>query len=95
MTNVDIRALAKLSRLEVSDEEVERLEKEIPEIVSFVEVIQNAPVSGDENEVGLHNVMREDTNPHVGGTYSKRLLDAAPETKDGRFVVKQVISRKK
>jgi len=37
---IDVRALASLARLEVSDEELAKLEKEIPEILKFVETIQ-------------------------------------------------------
>ena len=95
MTDVDIAALAKLARLEVSEEERLRLSKEIPEILSFVEAIQKADISGVSAGHGLHNVMREDTNPHESGIYTDRLIDAAPEKKNNKIVVKQVISRKK
>lgn len=91
---VDVAALAKLAKLEVSADELARLEKEIPEILGFVETIQQ--VSGDvSTESPAHrNVMREDANPHEGGLYSKDLLDAAPAQKDDQIVVKQVISKK-
>jgi aspartyl/glutamyl-tRNA(Asn/Gln) amidotransferase C subunit len=91
---VDVTALAKLAKLEVSAEELARLEKEIPEILGFVETIQQ--VSGDAlAESPAHrNVMRDDIDPHEGGRYSKDLLDAAPAQKDDQIAVKQVISKK-
>ncbi len=92
---VDIGALAKLARLEVSDEELAKLEKEIPDILKFVETIQKANTGMEEDTPTLRNVMRADENPHESGVFSKELLEAAPEQKENRIVVKQVISRKK
>ena len=95
MTNVDVRALAKLARLEVSDEELEKLQKEIPTIVAFVEIIQKASVSDVRAKGQLRNVMRTDADPHESGTYTERLLEEAPVRENDRIAVKQVISRKK
>lgn len=92
---VDVRALAELARMEVSDADVAKLEGELPTILAFVDTIQK--VSGDAPKGDpLHrNIMREDENPHESGLYTKELLEAAPESKQGQLVVKQVISRKK
>ncbi|TSC61446.1 MAG: hypothetical protein Athens041674_763 [Parcubacteria group bacterium Athens0416_74] len=92
---VDIRSLAKLARLDVTDEEVAKLEAEIPSILDFVETIKNAPTSLSIATPALRNVMRPDENPHESGTYTKELLDAAPAKTGDRIAVKQVISRKK
>ncbi|MDO8561924.1 MAG: Asp-tRNA(Asn)/Glu-tRNA(Gln) amidotransferase subunit GatC [bacterium] len=43
---VDVRALARLARLEVSDEELAKLEREIPDILKFVETIQAVSAQG-------------------------------------------------
>jgi len=95
MTDVDITALAKLARLEVSDEEVAKLKTEIPGILAFVETIQNANTGVETKSPELRNVMRADENPHESGEYTERLLKAAPAQKDNRVLVKQVVSRKK
>ncbi len=92
---VDIAALAKLARLEVSDEELRRLKKEISAILAFVETIQKAKTGKEASTPALRNVMRPDENPHESGKYTKALLDAAPAVEKNRVVVKQVISRKK
>lgn len=94
-SKVDIVALAKLARLEVSDAEVAKLEKEIPEILKFVEAIQKADVSGISETKSLRNVMRADENPIETGKYTETLLAAAPSREGNRVAVKQVISRKK
>ena len=92
---VDIAALAKLARLEVSDAELKKLETEIPDILAFVETIRNADVSTEAKTDGLRNVMRADENPHESGKYTEVLLKAAPAREGNRVAVKQVISRKK
>ena len=92
---VDVKALAKLARLEVSDEELARLEKEIPAILGFVETIQKVATDAEGHGDGLHNVMRDDANPHEGGKYTEDLLAAAPAMRNNQVVVKQVISKKK
>lgn len=92
---VDIRALAKLARLEISDEEVAKLEKEIPGILKFVDTIQKVSGSVPQGDPVHRNIMREDRDPHESGLHTEELLGAAPESKNGQLVVKQVISRKK
>jgi len=92
---VDIAALAKLARLDVSDAEIAKLEKEIPAILHFVETIQKANTGKGASTPALRNVMRADENPHESGKYTKMLLDAAPAREGDRVAVKQVISRKK
>lgn len=91
---VDVRALAQLARLEVSDEEVARLEKELPNILSFVEVVQKASAQAPAANPVVRNVMREDTNPHESGLYTKKLLDAAAAQEKNQVVVKQVLRQK-
>jgi len=95
MTDVDIRALARLARLEISDDEVAKLEKDIPSILEFVDTIQKLDVPADAASPTLRNVLREDVDPHESGKYTETLLSAAPAREGNRVVVKQVISRKK
>lgn len=93
-TSVDIRALAKLARLDVTDEEVMKLEKEIPSILGFVDTIQKADVSDDTPESHVRNVMRDDSNPIESGVHTETLLSAAPAREGDYVAVKQVITRK-
>lgn len=95
MTNkVDVRALAQLARLEVSDGELAKLEKEIPAILDFVKTIQSANVKAEKIAPELRNVMREDINPHESGIHTETLLSAAPSRDGNRIAVKQVLKKK-
>lgn len=89
---VDIQALASLARLDISDEESASLEKDMHAILGFVREVQEAGGEHEERPV-LRNVMREDAEPHESGLYTESLLAAAPVVKDGRVVVKHVVSR--
>lgn len=93
---VDIRALAALARLDIADDEVAKLEKEVPGIVAFVQHIQGVSAELPKAASPAHrNVLRADDHPHESGEYTERLLAAAPAQEGGRIAVKQVISRKK
>ncbi len=91
---VDIRALAALARVDITDAEVAKMETEIPSILKFVETIQKVDVSGAKSDTSLRNVMRADENPHESGVFSETLLKAAPTREGNRIAVKQVITRK-
>lgn len=92
---VDVKALAKLARLDISDEEIAKLEKEIPSILSFVETIQKVSGSAPKGNPVLRNVMRDDDHPDESGVYTEDLLAGAPMKKNDQIVVKQIISRAK
>lgn len=91
---VDVRALAQLARLDVTDAELAKLGKEIPDILTFVEQIQKAPTTPETQSPALRNVVRADAEPHASGLYTERLMQAAPAQRENRIVVKQVVSRK-
>ena len=91
--HIDVRALAALARLEVSDDELAKLEKEIPAILGFVETIQKVLADAPEAEPVLRNIMRDDVSPHESGAYTEELLNAAPKREGDRIAVKQVLSK--
>lgn len=90
---INVADLAKLARLTVSSEELQQLEKEIPEILTFVETIQSVSSDAPLETPEVRNVMRADEHPHESGAFTKTLLDAAPATEDGYVVVKKVLHK--
>ena len=93
-TKVDVRVLAEMTRMEVSDAELAKLEQEIPAILAFVDIIQSADTSGVSLDTSLRNVTRPDENPHESGLYTEDLLAGAPAREGNRIAVKQVLTRK-
>ena len=63
LTNDDVLKLAKLSKLELTDEQLEKFRVEMESIVEYVEQLQAVDVSGlkpTDQVTGLTNVMRSD-----------------------------------
>lgn len=93
--NIDVQALANLARIEMPEEELKKLEAELPAILDFVNLIQGADASDLNRAPELRNVMREDAGAHESGIYTEKILAQAPASKNDRVVVNQVVSRKK
>ena len=88
----DVLKLAKLAKLELSEDELEQFTREISEILGYVEQLQEVDVKNLEptNQVtGLKNVMRRDEVKDYGPTPSE-LLKNAPSIEKGQFKVKRI-----
>lgn len=76
----DVRHIAKLCRLNLSEEEVEKFTTELSSILGFVAKLQEVDTEGVEptpQATGLTNVFREDMVLEDGPT-TKELLDCSP-----------------
>lgn len=85
--------LARLARLTITDEEVEKYRAELSEILKYVEQLQNVDVEGLEptsQVTGLKNVMAEDEVVDYGVTPDD-LLAIAPATEGRHVKVKRMI----
>jgi aspartyl-tRNA(Asn)/glutamyl-tRNA(Gln) amidotransferase subunit C len=93
LTREDVLKLARLARLDLTDEEVEAFRKEMSSILEYVALLQNANVDGLEptsQVTGLKNVMREDEVKDYGVS-PQDLLRLAPKTQDGQIKVNRMI----
>ncbi len=89
----DVLKLAALSKLRLSDEEVEKLRGELSEILSYVEMLDKVDISGVEPTYqvsGLKNVYRQDKTRDYGYK-TEDLLKNALAIQDGQFKVKRVL----
>lgn len=78
----DVRHIAKLCRLNLSDDEVEKFAGELSSILGFVDKLQEVDTKDVEptpQATGLTNVFREDEVTEDGPT-TKELLDCSPLT---------------
>lgn len=94
LTREDVLKLARLSRLHLSDEEVDRFQKEITAILGYVEQLQSVDLKGvipTSQVTGLQNVMRPDEVKDYGAS-PEDLLKNAPATQDGHFKVRRMLS---
>jgi aspartyl-tRNA(Asn)/glutamyl-tRNA(Gln) amidotransferase subunit C len=93
LTREDVLKLARLARLDLSDEEVEKYRKELSEVLRYVERLKDVDISGCKpttQVTGLKNVMREDEVADYGIT-PEDLLRLAPKIQDRQIKVKRMI----
>lgn len=93
LTREDVLKLAKLSRLQLTDEEVTQFGEEIGAILGYVEQLNEVDLSGVEptNQVtGLTNVMRPDEEVDYQAK-PQDLLKNAPATESGYIKVKRML----
>jgi aspartyl-tRNA(Asn)/glutamyl-tRNA(Gln) amidotransferase subunit C len=89
----DVLKLALLSRLKLTDEEIERFRGELSSILEYVEKLDAVDVSGLEptyQVTGLKNVMRKDETVDYGYK-TEDLLKNAPAVQDNQFKVRRVL----
>lgn len=91
----NIEKLALLGRISVSKEEQKALKTDIDSILSYVEQIQDISAEVSPVTDALHNVMREDGEPHETGMHTETLLGEAPAVKDDYIEVKKIIDQDK
>lgn len=88
----DIEKLAHLARIELPENEKEPLVHDMHSILNYIDQITSVDVSSVENELPEHrNIFREDQNTHVTGTYTKDILNLAPQNQDGFVKVKKIL----
>jgi len=92
----EIEDLAKLSRISLTEDEKDKIQKDLDAVLEYISQLKNAPVLDKEvsDIYGNKNVFREDENPHSGGEYTDDILKNAPKVKDGYISVKQIIGEK-
>lgn len=91
ITSKDIKDLADLARIEVSDAEAEGLTSQIDSILGYVGQIKDS--TGDVERVipKLRNVMRPDVVTNSDGEYTEKLLNNAP-SREGKYLkVKKIL----
>lgn len=90
----DVKNLAKLARIGISEEEEVKLVHDLGAVLGYVSELDKLSLGEPKSPVGEHrNVMRDDGTPHESGLYTEKVLAAAAETKGGRIAVRQIIEK--
>jgi aspartyl-tRNA(Asn)/glutamyl-tRNA(Gln) amidotransferase subunit C len=93
LTRDDVLKLARLARIDISEEEVEKFTLEFNDILKYVEQLQAVDVEGlkpTSQVTGLTNVMRKDVAQDYGYKAAE-LLKNVPHLKDNQIQVKRMI----
>lgn len=92
LTKEEVLKLAKLSRLKLTDDEVERYQSELSAILEYVNQLEKADVDGLEptyQVTGLTNVFREDEP--TTQTKQPELLKNVPKKEGTHIKVKRMV----
>lgn len=93
LTRDDVLHLAQLARIQLSDDEIVRLESELGSILGYVEQLNDVDVSGlapTTQVSGLTNVMRQD-EPLEYQAKPDKLLELAPDADDQHIKVGRMV----
>ncbi len=93
LSREEVLKLAKLSKLELTDQEVTQFSDEISKILEYVQQLQSVDTYGLEptsQVTGLKSVMRGDETIDYGVS-QKELLQNVPSVKDDQIKVKRVL----
>jgi aspartyl-tRNA(Asn)/glutamyl-tRNA(Gln) amidotransferase subunit C len=97
ITKQEVKHIAKLARLGLAEKEIERFRRELSKILDYIEKLKEVDISGIEptshSVTEVENVMREDIEkiPNSKFQIPKKLLELAPETKNGYLKTKQIL----
>ena len=86
----DIKHLAKLARIRISEDEAENMTKEIDSILEYVSQVKNISGKAEEKPI-LKNVMREDIVTRNAGEYTEDILKLAPSREGNYIKVKKIL----
>ncbi len=87
--NIDIKHIAKLSRLRIEDDKIEKFEKDMQSIVNMVEQL---PDIDDTLTLDPANAMKLREDVEVTGKFTRdELLKNAPQVQAGCLVVPKIV----
>jgi aspartyl-tRNA(Asn)/glutamyl-tRNA(Gln) amidotransferase subunit C len=92
LTPEEVRKVARLARLELDEEEIERQGRHLNDLLAQFEALQALDVTGIEptsHSTPVYNVFREDiVRPSLP---REEILRNAPEARDGCFIVPRIV----
>ena len=90
----EVKHIAKLTRISLSQKEIEKLQRELSLILDYIEKLKEVDISKVEPTIyslKIENIMREDKINEKLKIKNEKLLELAPETKKGYLKVKKII----
>ncbi|MCH7605371.1 Asp-tRNA(Asn)/Glu-tRNA(Gln) amidotransferase subunit GatC [Patescibacteria group bacterium] len=90
----EVEHIAELVRIELSDKEVEKFQKDLSLIVDYFEIMKKVDTKNVEpmiHSVIVENVGRQDEANKLEHEATQKLLAAAPREKDGFIKVQSIL----
>jgi len=92
ITRKEVQHIAKLARLGLTEKEMGKFQKELSKILDYIEKLKKvnvAEVEPTSHSTKIENVMRADKSLKFK-VQSSKLMELAPETKNGYLKVKSI-----
>lgn len=89
----EVEHIAKLARLELTKEEIEKMQKDLSAILDYFNLLKKAPKlkSVAENKTGDLSATRKDEIRFKDNGLAEKLVAAAPDKKDDYIKVKAIL----
>jgi aspartyl-tRNA(Asn)/glutamyl-tRNA(Gln) amidotransferase subunit C len=90
----EVKKIAKLARLELTDKEVEKMEGELSKVLDYIDKLKEVDIEeiGQKDRfLNLENVFREDEVKNDLMMKNEELLSLSPEEEQGYLKVKSVL----
>lgn len=97
LTDKDVKHTAKLSQLELTDEEVETFKKQLSEVIGYVEELNEVDTDSVEptsQSTGLENSLREDERDTSYSLETGEALSGTEKVLNDYFVVPMVLEER-
>ena len=93
LTEKDVRKVAKLARIEVSDDEVRKFTPELQKIVGLMDELSEVNTDGVEPIAGVggYTLRFRDNDDVLDGGVQEQVLENAPKSQFGCFAVPKVV----
>lgn len=91
LTRDEIKNLANLARIEMTDGEMDALVADFASILGYVDQVNQVDLPDVSEKPIQVNVTHADAEPYASGTFSETLLAAAPERQDGFYKVQKIL----
>ena len=90
----EVKHIAKLARLGLTQVEIKKMQKELSSILDYIKKLKKVDVSKVEpfsHPIKIENIMRKDEESKKPKAKSQRLLELAPEKKNDYLKVKSIL----
>jgi aspartyl-tRNA(Asn)/glutamyl-tRNA(Gln) amidotransferase subunit C len=91
MTDADIKNLAHLARIEITDDEVQKFKSDTDPILAYVAQINDVQIDDIHPEYMTKNLMRPDVADSADNAEHDLVVKNAPDAQDGFYKVPKIL----
>lgn len=95
LTKEEVIKIANLARLELTDSEVVKMQKDLTEILEYIDQLNKVDTSSvdlSQDNFVLQNVLRDDTPSPQSSEIIEKMLSQAPDREGNHIKVKEILT---